>query len=491
MSEPDWEETAALLGAERVVLARPTTPDWSLSAARLRPHDQLYRAVLNGALPSGALASGALASGALASGAVVDTGLLGDPGRRMQAAGITRVVVVEGPEPGTLLIGENPSGVTDDDVRAATATTHATATAPATAADAAAPAGRPGSRHSDDTLARWVAELSSLPGQPLVSPAGATCLARACGADLAVILWAQDGDVTACWGGAESGRQPLDDVDWPLPEERVLSEVLDDLTGRPPVAPWRVVAAQRGPLAVAVSPPPASADALLLVADLMAFDAERSRTTPEGRHQSMLEERVRIAGLIHDGVTQQVSNVVIQLQLLELAAEDPARLRATLQDARQATATALEELRASLYELAPRLSTMQDLLPSLREWCRDYTAQWGIGVTVEVDGDAHPLDPETNMLSYAVVQECLTNVRKHAEADSATVRVGFGTDRLTIVVADDGRGFGDMGEPATPGRRMGLRLLRDRVRSAGGTLEILSRPGAGSEVTVLLPFNSL
>ena len=455
----DWDAAARRLGAERVILARPVVPDWSLSAGRLEPRDQLYRRVLG--------------APELSSPGVVDTTLLGDAGRRLRAAGVRAVLVTEGPEPGTLLIAENPQP------RAAGARPPVVAALPPV-----------GPRTGADLVAAWVAELTTLPAQPLVSPAGATSLARAAQVDLVVLLRPADAGVEACWGGADCGRAHLPAVSWPPPTDDpgALGTELDGLTARPPVAPWRLVPARRGALVVAVSPPPADLTALEVAADLLAFDAERARLSPEGRRQSLLEERVRIAGLVHDGVTQQVSNVLIQLQLLELAADDPARLRETLAAARVATASALEELRASIYELAPRPSTLGDLVPSLRDWCRDYTAQWGIKVTVEVEGQDRQIDPEISMLAYAVVQEGLTNVRKHAAAEAAAVRVGFAPDHLAIAVRDDGQGFTDaLPEPNASGRRMGLRLLRDRVRGAEGTLDVVSRPGQGAEITVRLP----
>lgn len=454
-----WDATARSLGAQRVLLARPVVPDWSLSAGRLEPRDQLYRRML--------------AEPGLASAGVVDTSLLGDAGRRLRAAGVRAVMVTGGPEPGTLLIAENPQP------RAAGAGPAVVAVLPPV-----------GPRTGPEVVAAWVTELTALPAQPLVSPAGATSLARAAQVDLVVLLRPVDDGVEACWGGADCGQARLPAVSWPpsTDDPDTLGTELDGLTARPPVAPWRLVPARRGPLVVAVSPPPADATALELAADLLAFDAERARLSPEGRRQSLLEERVRIAGLVHDGVTQQVSNVLIQLQLLELAADDPERLRETLAAARVATASALEELRASIYELAPRPSSLGDLVPSLRDWCRDYTAQWGIRVTVEVEGQDRHIDPEISMLAYAVVQEGLTNVRKHAGAEAAAVCVRFASDHLAIAVRDDGRGFTDaLPEPNASGRRMGLRLLRDRVRSAEGTLDVVSRPGQGAEITVRLP----
>ena len=479
-SGPDWKSAAALLGAERVLVARPAPTDWSMAASHPEPRDSLYRRLL---LERGDEGLG-----------TVDTSLLGDVGRRIRASGVQRLLIVPGLEAGSVVIAENPSGPLDDEM--------VTPALGALAGGLLSPVARPGrmpstgSRPPDaadlELVGMWMDAVAARPPQPLVSRAGAEALVEVSPAEVVVFLWPDDDSVVACWSGAGGGRREEDvPLAWPLPDDyEPVAEVLDDLTARPPTAPWRIVTAERGTLAVAITPPPTAPRAIAALVDFLAFDLERGRTTREGRQRSLLEERVRIAGLIHDGVTQQVSNVVIQLQLLELAAQsqDPQRLADTLRSAREATAGALEELRSSLYELAPRLSHMEDLVPSLRQWCQDYAAQWGIGVSVEaLDDDDQYLDTETGMLAYAVVQECLTNVRKHADATEVIVRVDFAPGELTLAIADDGVGFPEDPPPSAAGKRMGLRILRHRIRTAGGRMEVTSRPDEGSEVVVHLP----
>ncbi|HEV2369355.1 MAG TPA: sensor histidine kinase [Acidimicrobiales bacterium] len=460
-----------------------------MTAGRAEPRDPLYRSLLldTDPLPQG----------------LVDTDRLGDVGRRIRAAGVKRVAIAVDAEGDAVLIAENPAADLDDDrlLREAQLLTR----------EVWAPAGRPGPLASNAgaaaeaadadlaVVAAWMNAVAGASPQPLVGRAGVEALAAASGADVAALVWPDGDDVAVCWGGASGGAQDGAAVSWPLPDDHAeVSAALDAVTGRAPLAPWHVVTARGGALAVAVSPPPASTRALSLLTEFLAFDLERGRTTREGRQRSLLEERMRIAGLIHDGVTQQVSNVVIQLQLLELAAQDPEKLAETLRSAREATAAALEELRSSLYELAPRSSHMEDLVPSLRSWIQDYAAQWGIDVTLEAhvtpdaDGGASELDsvdidPETGMLAYAVVQELLTNVRKHADANAAVVSLGCAPEELVVAVSDDGVGFPEEPAPSAGGRRMGLRILRDRVRAAGGRMEIESDLDEGARVTVHLP----
>lgn len=463
------------MGAERVVLARLAPAEWYLSAERSLPRDQLYRALLSerSSPPRGLL----------------DPSLLGDAGLRMRASGVTRLLCVDGPEPGSILLAENPVGearVTAEALAGLLGATDQGRWVPSMAVTSGMPEGV-----ELEAVAVWLSLLTSHPGQTPLSATGAQSVAAAFGARAAAILRPDGETLLVTLGSEDEKRQGALDLGWPLPNDQArVGAALDGLSSRPPTAPWDVLVATRGELALAVSPPSSLRRGLALVANFLAADSERTRTTREGRQRSLLEERMRIAGMIHDGVTQQVSNVVIQLQLLELSSGDPERLVPMLRAAREATASALEELRSSLYELAPRLPDWDDLVTGLRSFAEDYSAQWGIDVTVQLEGEARTLDPETMMLAYSAIQEGLTNVRKHAEADSVIIGVDFGPEELVLQIEDDGRGFPD--ESGADGvdpeaRRMGLRLLQDRVRQAGGSLSVTSSAGEGTDLQIHLP----
>jgi len=468
-----WRKAAENLGAGRVLLARPAPPEWYLASETVLPRDQLYRSLLADPdkLPSG----------------VVDTSLLGDVGLRLAAAGVNRLLCLRGTGSEGIMLVENPTGPAGGEGPEAAGLVGRIETLGRWAPEAASLAGAAG-EGSLAPLARWMQAASGRPRQPLVSSAGAQALAEALGVQRVVILRPQGTGVVAAIGSADEHRQGPVELTWPLTDDRqALAAALDAASSRTPVGPWQVMVATAGDLAVAVTPPTGWREALALVTNFLAAEAERNRTTREGRQRTLLEERMRIASLIHDGVTQQVSNVVIQLQLLELMSGDPERLTSTLRSAREATQAALEDLRASLYELAPRLPDWDDLATGLRSFAEDYSAQWGIDVCVEGDAGPAGLDPEVMMLTYSVVQECLTNVRKHAEADSVVIEVGTEDLELVLTVRDDGAGFPAESEGGTEGRAMGLRLLRDRVVQAGGSVRVESRPGEGSSVMVRMP----
>src|SRR5688572_13186237 len=128
------------------------------------------------------------------------------------------------------------------------------------------------------------------------------------------------------------------------------------------------------------------------------------------------------------------------------------------------------------------------LVPTLRWLAR--TVQGGTGVTVHlsVDGMEERARPDLETVVYRVVQEALTNVAKHAKAESAHVRLQRGRDRLFLSIRDEGRGFDPaaaMGPDETRGG--GLRGMRDRVDLFGGRFEVRSSAGGGTAVEVELP----
>jgi signal transduction histidine kinase len=145
----------------------------------------------------------------------------------------------------------------------------------------------------------------------------------------------------------------------------------------------------------------------------------------------------------------------------------------------------LENLRAIITDLRPSLLDDIGLLPAI-EALVERRRQDGLLITTELslpqngDGPSLPADLETT--TYRLVQEALTNVVKHANADGARVRVILADDEVSVEVSDDGRGF----DTTATAEGFGLVGVRERVYLAGGTLELESG-GDGTTVRASLP----
>jgi signal transduction histidine kinase len=200
------------------------------------------------------------------------------------------------------------------------------------------------------------------------------------------------------------------------------------------------------------------------------------------------EERMRIARELHDVLAHNISLINVQAGVaLHLMDEQPGQSRSALAAIKQASNDALGELRSVLDVLrqgdeAPPRAPASGLaqLDSLAAGA----GATGLEVRTRVEGAPRPLPAGTDLAAFRIVQEALTNVTRHAGPASATVVVRYGTDDLTVLVDDDGRG---PAAAAGPGTGNGIRGMRERVAALGGELTAGPRPGGGFRVKARLP----
>jgi signal transduction histidine kinase len=136
------------------------------------------------------------------------------------------------------------------------------------------------------------------------------------------------------------------------------------------------------------------------------------------------------------------------------------------------------------YELHPAKLDQLGLETTLRSWCRDLGAQAGIHVDFVADGVPPELPAETALCVYRIAQEALQNVARHSGSHSARVRLWMEHFALRLKVSDDGCGFDAQ---RLSGGGLGLVSMRERVRSLRGTIDVRSRPGAGTTVEAAVP----
>jgi signal transduction histidine kinase len=202
-------------------------------------------------------------------------------------------------------------------------------------------------------------------------------------------------------------------------------------------------------------------------------------------------ERARIARELHDVVAHHVSVMAVQAGAARRVAETrPGAARDALAAIESSARLALTELRRLLGVLrapepnGPALSP-QPGLGELDELLAQTRAA-GLAVELTREGEARPLPAAADLSAYRIVQEALTNTRKHAGAATATVRLRWPPDWLEVRVADDGRGVVGADEL---GGGHGLVGMRERAALFGGELRVEPRPGGGLQVTATLPYD--
>jgi signal transduction histidine kinase len=218
--------------------------------------------------------------------------------------------------------------------------------------------------------------------------------------------------------------------------------------------------------------------------------AERSETrvsTLESERESVLrEERARIARELHDVIAHSVSVILVQAGAAEpLVAENPEQAREALRSIRAAASDSLAEMRRLLgilratgdeLALTPQ-PTVAELDPLLAQ-----TRATGLDVGFLVEGDARPLAPGVALAAYRIVQEALTNTRKHGRASRADVKLRYSSSAIEIEVGDDGTGTGSLRDGGH-----GLVGMRERAELYNGTLDVGARDGGGFVVRAVLP----
>jgi len=196
-------------------------------------------------------------------------------------------------------------------------------------------------------------------------------------------------------------------------------------------------------------------------------------------------ERSRIARELHDDISQQIALLSMDLELLNTAngAEaDSEGLRDAL-DRTQGIARSVHDLSHRLHPAKLRLVGLVGALASLpRE-----LAQPGVSITFTHDHVPSNLPHELTLCLFRVVQEAVQNAIKHGAAHNIAVHLGAAGQRITLTVADDGRGF-DIN--AAPGKGLGLISMGERVELIGGTLKVSSTPGAGTRLEAMVPLHA-
>jgi signal transduction histidine kinase len=140
-------------------------------------------------------------------------------------------------------------------------------------------------------------------------------------------------------------------------------------------------------------------------------------------------------------------------------------------------------------DLRPSLLDDLGLIPALRSLMKDMQEYDGIGSKLEVLGDEKRFAPEFESSLFRIVQEALSNIRRHAQAPEASVVIDFTKDRVRVTISDNGQGFELVGRVDDLPRsgKLGLVGMRERARLLGGTLELKSTPGKGTTLIVEVP----
>jgi signal transduction histidine kinase len=199
------------------------------------------------------------------------------------------------------------------------------------------------------------------------------------------------------------------------------------------------------------------------------------------------EERRRVARELHDETSQSLAALRMSLETA-LAAGDVESRRKRLEEAKTIAGRALDELHRLLFDLRPSVLDDLGLASAIRWLAERHLEPLGIAVRCEFSGLEHRLPAEVEIALFRVVQEAITNIAKHARAETVLIQCAARADAVSIEIEDDGRGFDPAAVPPSPtGTGLGLVGMRERVTLLGGTVEIDSSPGEGTRLVLEAP----
>ncbi len=227
------------------------------------------------------------------------------------------------------------------------------------------------------------------------------------------------------------------------------------------------------------------------IGNMLGLVIQNAQLYERSKVLTVMEERSRLSREIHDGVAQTLGALQLKASQLEdsLSNQQVDELRGLLSELQDMISRAYRDLREAMLGLRTVVEPGTDLVTVLREYLTHYQAQYGLDVRLEAnEGEPAALDGEEQAQAMRIVQEALRNVRRHAGTARATVRIERHAGGLRICVVDEGQGFDQsLLGGWDDSRHLGLRTMRERAQSVGGTVAVESQPGHGTTVVLQLP----
>ena len=226
------------------------------------------------------------------------------------------------------------------------------------------------------------------------------------------------------------------------------------------------------------------------IANVAALGIENARLHSRVKEHAIIEERERLSRELHDNLAQALGILKIRSALASefLHAHHVERADSVLQEMQDIAAKAYTDVREAIFNLRSIEDEDAEFIPVVQRYLIHYRASFGVDVNLEVqEGAAVALSPRVSTQALRIIQEALSNVRKHAHVSTARVTVESSRDTLRVCIEDDGQGFDPAAVDQVKAHGVGLSVMLERAQSIGGQLKIESEPGQGTHITLWVP----
>jgi two-component system NarL family sensor kinase len=218
---------------------------------------------------------------------------------------------------------------------------------------------------------------------------------------------------------------------------------------------------------------------------------EEIRKQQEATTKAVLDaeekERRRIAGDLHDGVGQLLSAALLNLKQFSKGLVSSESIKTdTVEDAIKMVEDSYDEMRSISHQMMPNALVKFGLVSAVREFVNKIDGNV-IKISLGVSGLDERLESQKETVLYRVIQECVNNVIKHAKATQMSIQLTYDESGTSLAIEDNGIGFDASAIDWESSNGLGLKNMKDRLELLNGEIEIDSRPGKGTSITIFVP----
>lgn len=230
---------------------------------------------------------------------------------------------------------------------------------------------------------------------------------------------------------------------------------------------------------------------LILLHDTTEKERVQEQLMEQQRALATLKERDRVGRELHDSLGQVLGYVKMQVQAVRalLAQEQSAQADSYLKQLAAVAQDAHADVREYILGARTGTGSDSDFLPALERYLRRFRETYGIAMELKVSPDLTEasLTPMVRAQLLRIIQEALTNVRKHAQSSGVRITLCVNGGYVEAIVQDDGTGFDPALMQVKGGEKFGLHFMQERAAEVGGSVKILSAPGKGTQVIISVP----
>jgi signal transduction histidine kinase len=210
---------------------------------------------------------------------------------------------------------------------------------------------------------------------------------------------------------------------------------------------------------------------------------EIERLFEQMKELAIVEERNRLARELHDSAKQKAFAALAQIGAANgLIQRNTVAAQKHIAEAENLVHDVIQELTFLIQEMYPMALKEKGLVVTLREYAFEWESRNDINTSLRVEGEGQlPLKVEQSL--YRITQETLANAARHSHASSVNMALVYASDKVSLRIEDDGCGFDVAQKP----KGVGLRSIKERAESVGGTFVLESSPGNGTRIEVIIP----